>query len=143
MLKQTDLKKQFNLLQRNSNSVLLTEGKIDKKILRRLKKLTYDGDKQFVDLFSLVRNGNIGQTPTSSIDEIPIKTSFVEKNNDVDSSTLYSFDGPFQFLHADVENLEFLGKSATNSKCCLWFVNLFSSKVYVYTSSLNKGKVLT
>ena len=26
---------------------------------------------------------------------------------------IYSFDGPFQLIHADVGNLEFLGKSTT------------------------------
>ena len=35
--------------------------------------------------------------------------TFVEKKDDVDRSTLYIFDGPFQLLNADVGNLEFLG----------------------------------
>ena len=35
------------------------------------------------------------------------------KKREIDSSTLYSFDGPFQLIHADVGNLELLGKSAT------------------------------
>ena len=35
--------------------------------------------------------------------------TFVEEKDDVDRSTLYIFDGPFQLLHADVGNLEFLG----------------------------------
>ena len=100
--------------------------------------MTYDGDKQFVNLFNLVENGNIKQTPTSSIDKIPIKTSFIEKNNDVDRSTLYSFDGSFQLLHADVGNLEFLGKSATDPNHCLLFVDLFSSKCYVYSMKSRK-----
>ena len=30
-----------------------------------------------------------------------------KKRHDIDRSTLYSFDGPFQLLHADVGNLEF------------------------------------
>ena len=80
-------------------------GKKTFKSFKKTKKSTYDGYKQFVNLFNLVENGNIKQTPTSSIDKISIKTSFVEKSNDVDRSTLYSFDGPFQLLHADVGNL--------------------------------------
>ena len=35
--------------------------------------------------------------------------TFFEKKDDVDRSTLYIFDGPFQLLHADVRNLDFLG----------------------------------
>ena len=74
------------------------------------------------------------------------KTMFVEKKDDIDRSTLYSFDSPFQFLHADVGNLEFLGKSATNPKYCLLFINFFTSKVNVYPmksrkSILNKKEI--
>ena len=70
----------------------------------------------------------------------PIKITFVEKKKDyVDISILYSFDGPFQLLHADVGNLEFLGKSATDPKYCLLFVDLFTSKVYVYPMKSRKS----
>lgn len=63
---------------------------------------------------------------------IPIKTPFVEKKSDIDRSTLYSFNGPFQLLHADVGNLEFLGKSAVDPKYCLFFVDIYSAKIYTY-----------
>ena len=49
-----------------------------------------------------------------------------------DRSALYSFDVPFQIIHADVANLEFLGKSATTPNQALLIVDLYSSKVYVY-----------
>ena len=57
-----------------------------------------------------------------------------------------SFDGPFQLLHADVGNLEFLRKSATDPKYCLLFVDLLTSKVYIYPmksrkSILNKTEI--
>ena len=35
------------------------------------------------------------------------------RTDEINKSTLYSFDGPFQLLHADVGNLEFFGKNAT------------------------------
>ena len=38
----------------------------------------------------------------------------------------YSFDGPFQLTHADVANLEFLGKSATIPCSALLIVDLHS-----------------
>ena len=63
----------------------------------------------------------------------------VEKKDDIDRSTLYSFDGPFQLLKADMGNLEFLGKSATDPKYCLLFVDLFTSKVYVYPMKSRKS----
>ena len=55
----------------------------------------------------------------------------MKKKDDIDRSTLYSF-GPFQPLHADAGNFEILGKSATDPKYCPLFVDLFTSKVYIY-----------
>ena len=51
---------------------------------------------------------------------------------EVDRSTLYSFEGPFQLLLADVGNLELFGKSAASPKIHFLFIDLFTSKVYVY-----------
>ena len=50
----------------------------------------------------------------------------------IERSILYSFDGPFQLIHPNVENLEFLGKNATIPRYILLAVDLDSSKVYVY-----------
>ena len=47
-------------------------------------------------------------------------------------STLYSFDGPFQLVHADDENLKLLGSSVTTPRYVLLPVDFYSSKVYVY-----------
>ena len=41
-------------------------------------------------------------------------------------------------MHADIANLEFLGKSATVPKYALLIVDLFLSKVYVYPMQLQK-----
>ena len=84
-------------------------------------------DIEFFKLFD--RNEHFLEDEKSTI---PIKIIFVEKKDDIDRSTLYSFDGPFQLLHADVGNLELLGKSAADPKYCLLFVDLFISKVYVF-----------
>ena len=65
-------------------------------------------------------------------DEAPARADYVEKR-EIDRSTLYNFDVPFQLLHADVGNLEFLGKNATFSKYVLVIVDLFSSKIYTYS----------
>ena len=44
-------------------------------------------------------------------------------NREIDRSTLNSFDGPFQLLHADVE---ICGKNATFPQYVLVIVDLFS-----------------
>ena len=41
-------------------------------------------------------------------------------------------------MHADIANLEFLGKFATVPKYALLIVDLFLSKVYVYPMQLQK-----
>ena len=69
---------------------------------------------------------------------VPIKTSFFEKKSDIDKSTLHSFDGPFQLLHADVANLEFLGISAVDPKYWFLFVDLYTSKIYIYPMKLQR-----
>ena len=69
--------------------------------------------------------------------ETPIRLNYVKKR-EIDRSTVYSSNGPFQLMHADIANLEFLGKSATVPKYALLIVDLFSSKVYVYPMQLQK-----
>ena len=59
------------------------------------------------------------------------RTDYVEKR-EIDDSALNSFDAPFQLFHADVGNLEFLGKNATFPQYVLVLVDLFPSKVYTY-----------
>ena len=46
--------------------------------------------------------------------------------------TSCSFDGAYQLLHADVTNLEFLGKPTVNLKYSPVFVDIYTSKVYTY-----------
>ena len=57
---------------------------------------------------------------------------FIEKRSHIDRSTLYSFDGPFQLLQADIAYVSFLAKSAIDPKFCLLFVDLFTSKIYTF-----------
>ena len=44
----------------------------------------------------------------------------------------------FQLLHADVGNLEFLEKNTTFPQYLLVIVNLFSSKIYIYSMKSRK-----
>ena len=64
-------------------------------------------------------------------DKPPTSTDYVDKR-EIYRSNLYSFDGPFQLLHVNVGNLEFLGKNATILQYVLVVVDLYSSKVYFY-----------
>ena len=70
-------------------------------------------------------------------DKAPTRADFVERY-EIDCSTLYSFDGPFQLVHADVGNLEFLGKNVIFPQYALAIVDLYSSKVYTYSMKSRK-----
>ena len=68
----------------------------------------------------------------SLLEKPPLTMQFIGKRRDIDRSTLYSFDGPFQLLQADIAHIRFLAKSPTDPKFCLLFVNLFTSKMYTF-----------
>ena len=57
---------------------------------------------------------------------------FVENQRNIDRSTLYSFNGPFQLLHAGIADIRFFSKSAADPHCCLLFVDFFTQKIYTY-----------
>ena len=116
----------FNSLKIDHSSVLFSEERIDNRVLKKLRKSKYLKDAQLLQLINLADNKDfLGD------DKAPTRIDYVEKR-EIDRSTLYSFDGTFQLLHADIGNLEFLGKNATFPQYALVVVDLYSSKVYVY-----------
>ena len=68
----------------------------------------------------------------SLLEKPPLTMKFIEKRSDIDCSTLYSFDGPFQLLQADIAYISFLAISAVELNFCLLFVDLFTSKIYTF-----------
>ena len=71
-----------------------------------------------------ISNKNFNKTEN---EKIPIRLYCVEKR-EIDCSRLNSFKEPFQLFHADITNLEFLGKLATPPRYALLAVDLHSSK---------------
>ena len=113
-------KKTFEKLKLDPSSAAFAEEILEKKLLLRLKKSNYAADKNFFNVVNLLDNNVI----FDSNDKVN-RTDFVEKR-EIDHSTLCSFDGPFQLLHADVGKLEFLGKNATFPQYVLILVDLFT-----------------
>ena len=57
---------------------------------------------------------------------------FVKQQKNINNfSTLCSFKGPFELLHTDIADIT-SAKSAVDPKCCLLFVDLFTSNIYTY-----------
>ena len=78
----------FSSIKTDPNNVLFSEEKIDKGLLKKLKKSKYEKDILLLNLLLLADNNleNEGKTPTM--------VDFDQKR-EIDSSTLYGFDGPF------------------------------------------------
>ena len=70
-----------------------------KKTAEKLYKWRYKKDSWLLKLVLLASN-----TDLQDDDKIPTRADFVEKR-EIDRSTLYSFDSPFQLVHAEVGNL--------------------------------------
>ena len=122
----------FNNLKTDPASAIFAKEFLDNRLLKKLKKSRYEVDKQLFKHINLANSKSfIGD------DKAPTRTDYVEKK-EIDRHTLYSFDGPFQLLDADVGNLEFLGKNATFPQYVLVIVDLYSSKVYTYSTKSRK-----
>ena len=113
-------KKTFEMLKTDPWSAAFAE-ETDKKLLLKLKKSKYKDN----EIFFKVVNSLLLDDDTVFEPENVNRTDYVEKR-EIDHSKLYSSNAPFQLLHADVGNLEFLGKNATFSQYVLVLVYLFS-----------------
>ena len=120
------IKNAFNRLKVDPQSAVFTKNILDKRLLLRLKKSKYLLDKQCFKNVNLLDEKSVIFNP-ESVD----RTDYVGKRY-IDRSTLYSFSRPFELLHADVGNLEFIGKNDTFPQYVLALVELFSSKTYTY-----------
>ena len=119
-------KRLFDNLKIDPGSILFSEERIDNSLLKKLKKSKYVKDIELLKLVNLVDTKYFLDD-----DIVPTRVYYFEKR-EIDRSTLYSFDGSFQLLHADVGNLEFFGKNPTFPQYALVIVDLYSSKVYIY-----------
>ena len=130
-MEEKQIKNLFNKLINDQNSVFFSAGKINKTLLNKGRKSNYDKDKVFYNLFSKIEDKNVIYEEKK--DRLPFYTPFIPQKKNIDRSTLYSLNGPMQFFHADIAYLQFLAKSAVDPKYALVCVDLFTSKIYVYT----------
>ena len=118
----------FKSLQKDPESVLYANQSVTKQLLKKLSKSFYEKDKVFNKLYENLEDKNFDKKDY----KVPLSTPFYEKKTDIDRSTLYSIEKPFQRVHADIADLRFFAKSAVDPKYALLCVDLFTSKIYVY-----------
>ena len=114
----------YNTLKKDDESVLFASEKINKQLIEKIKRSKYVKDIIFLRLYNAIENVNLDEK-----EEIPTFAPFIENKKDINNSTLYSFNGPFQLLHADIVDIRFFfSKSAADPHYCLLFVDLFTQK---------------
>ena len=108
--------------------------KINRTLLNKSRTSSYEKDKVFYKIYIRLEDQEIIYDNDNEKERIPFYTPFVEQKQDINrSSTLYSLNGPMQFFHIDVADIRFFSKSAIDPKNALLCVDLFSSKVYIYS----------
>ena len=100
IFKQT--KNLFLKLKTDPASVIFAEETLDARLLQKLKKSKYRTNVLLYKLSNLAEGKLIFND-----DKAPTTADFVDKR-EIDCSTLYNFNGPFQLIHADAGNIEFL-----------------------------------
>ena len=130
-MEEKQMKNLFKKLITDENSLFFSADRINKTLLNKGRKSSYEKDKVFYKLFNAVENKNI--IYENNENRVPFYTAFTPQKKNIDRSTLYTVNGPLQFFHADVAFLKFLAKSAIDPKYALLCVGLFTSKVYIYT----------
>ena len=118
----------FKSLQKDPESALYANQSVTKQLLKKLSKSFYQKDKVFKKLYENLEDKNFDKKDYKA----PLSTPFYEKKTDIDRSTLYSIEKPFQRVHADIADLRFFAKSAVDPKYALLCIDLFTSKIYVY-----------
>ena len=118
----------FKSLQKDPESALYANQSVTKQLLKKLSKSFYQKDKVFKKLYENLEDKNFDKKDYKA----PLSIPFYEKKTDIDRSTLYSIEKPFQRVHADIADLRFFAKSAVDPKYALLCIDLFTSKIYVY-----------
>ena len=124
------IKDLYNTLTNDANSIFYATSQITKNLIRKAKNSIYEKDKVFFNMYNNLDKEN--KKIISLLEKLPLTMKFIEKRSDIDCSTLYSFDGPFQLLQADIAYISFLAISAVELNFCLLFVDLFTSKIYTF-----------
>ena len=130
-MEEKQMKNLFKKLITDENSVFFSADRINKTLLNKGRKSSYEKDKVFYKLFNAVENKNT--IYENNENRVPFYTPFTQQKKNIDRSTLYTVNGPLQFFHAGVAFLKFLAKSAVDPKYELLCVDLFTSKIYIYT----------
>ena len=114
-LKQT--KNLFKKLIKVEKSVFHAVDTINRSLLGKAKKSTYEKDKVFYKYFLDLEDKNVLYKSEDPKKSIPFYTPFAEQRKDIDRlSALYSVKAPFGLMHADIADIQFFFQIGRRSK---------------------------
>ena len=118
----------YNVLKKDEESVLIGSERLNKQLLKKIKRSKYEKDIIFLKLYSQVENVNLEEKE----DIVPVFTSFVENQRNIDRSTLYSFNGPFQLLHADIADIRFFFQNQLSTHIIVFCLLIYLPKKFTH-----------
>ena len=124
----------YNALVYDQKGIFYATDGVTKTLIKKAKNLLHKKDILFVNIYNGLENKKF--LP----EKLPLNSPFVENKENIIHTTLYSFHRPFEALQADIAYISFLARSAVDSKFCLLFAHLFTSKIYTYPTK--KGNLL-
>ena len=90
----------YRALINDQKSIFYATDSATKGLIEKARTSLYPNDKIFVKIYHEIDNND--KKTNIIIEKAPLNTTFVEKREDVDRSTLYSFSGPLQADIADI-----------------------------------------
>ena len=118
----------YNVLKKDEESVLIGSERLNKQLLKKIKRSKYEKDIIFLKLYNQVENVNLEEKE----DIVPVFTSFVENQRNIDRSTLYSFNGPFQLLHADIADIRFFFQNQLSTHIIVFCLLIYLPKKFTH-----------
>ena len=85
----------FRNLQKDPKSIFYSVRNLSKSILSKVTKSVYEKEKVFINLYNQLEDKIFYQK-----NNLPFVIPFINKESNVDHSTLYSVGKPFELLHA-------------------------------------------
>ena len=117
------IKNLFKKLIKDKNSIFHSVNKINRTLLNKSRKSSYEKDKVFYKIYIRREDQEIMYDNDNEKERIPFYTPFVEEKQDIDrSSTLYNINGPMQFFHADVVDICFFFQNLSSIQSMRCFV---------------------
>ena len=116
----------YNALVYDQKCIFYATGRVTKTLIKKAKNSLHKKDILFVNIYNGLENKKF--LP----EKLPLNSPFVENKKNIIHTTLYSFHRPVEVLQSDIAYISFLARSAVDSKLCLLFAHLFTSKIYTY-----------